>query len=251
MQGLKPALKREPSARLKSCPDTKLTSFEFFSSMCRRAQATIKISRGPATKVALPKQQLRTTSSKLFLIDCFPLELAPDGEINGRVPEGRISLRADLRSSVRQISRSCPRFAERSIHLTSLVSVRGTELLASDSRETYREKLARITLDSMVQFVGLLDAQGTVLEINHVALNAVGIELSDVEGVPFWTTFWWQVSDQINAELRDSIRRASAGGVRSLGCGNLRPRRRQRDDHHRRLAHAGEGRRGQSCFHYR
>jgi len=53
--------------------------------------------------------------------------------------------------------------------------------------------LARITLDSMVQFVGLLDAQGTVLEINHVALDAVGIDLSDVEGKPFWTTFWWQV----------------------------------------------------------
>ena len=31
----------------------------------------------------------------------------------------------------------------------------------------YRQKLARITLDSMVQFVGLLDAKGTVLEINR------------------------------------------------------------------------------------
>ena len=94
---------------------------------------------------------------------------------------------------------------------TSLVSVRGTELLASDSRESYRQKLARITLDSMVQFVGLLDPQGTVLEINHVALDAVGITLADVEGSPFWTTFWWQVSPAINAELREMIRRAAAG----------------------------------------
>ena len=64
----------------------------------------------------------------------------------------------------------------------NLVNVRGTELLAGDTREQYRQKLARITLDSMVQFVGLLDAQGTVLEINQVALDAVGIKLSDVEG---------------------------------------------------------------------
>ena len=92
-----------------------------------------------------------------------------------------------------------------------LVSVRGAELLASDTPEQYREKIARITLDSMVQFVGLLDAQGTVLEINHVALNAVGIKLSDVEGRPFWTTFWWQVSEEINQGLRDSIRRAAQG----------------------------------------
>ena len=92
-----------------------------------------------------------------------------------------------------------------------LVNVRGTELLASDSRERYRQKLARITLDSMVQFVGLLDATGTVLEINQVALDAVGIKLADVEGKPFWTTFWWQVSEEINATLRQSIVRASQG----------------------------------------
>src|SRR5271154_6080361 len=90
-------------------------------------------------------------------------------------------------------------------------NVRGAELLASNTREQYRQKLARITLDSMVQFVGLLDAQGTVLEINQVALDGVGIKLSDVEGKPFWATFWWQVSEEINATLRDSIRRASQG----------------------------------------
>jgi PAS domain S-box-containing protein len=92
-----------------------------------------------------------------------------------------------------------------------LVNVRGTELLASDTRERYRQKLARITLDSMVQFVGLLDAKGTVLEINQVALDAVGIKLSDVEGKPFWKTFWWQVSEEINATLKESILRASQG----------------------------------------
>ena len=93
----------------------------------------------------------------------------------------------------------------------ALVNVRGTELPAGDTREQYRQKLARITLDSMVQFVGLLDSKGTVLEINHVALDAVGIKLSDVEGRPFWTTFWWQVSPEINRVLRDAIGRAAHG----------------------------------------
>jgi hypothetical protein len=36
----------------------------------------------------------------------------------------------------------------------NLVKVRGAEILATDTRERYRQKLARITLDSMVQFVG-------------------------------------------------------------------------------------------------
>ena len=74
------------------------------------------------------------------------------------------------------------------------ISVHGTRITPGETRERYREKIARITLDSMVQFVGLLDAKGTVLEINKVALDAVGITLADVEGQPFWTTFWWQVS---------------------------------------------------------
>jgi hypothetical protein len=50
--------------------------------------------------------------------------------------------------------------------LASLPNVYGTQLLARDSRDVYRQRLARITLDSMVQLEGLLDAQGTVLEIN-------------------------------------------------------------------------------------
>jgi PAS domain S-box-containing protein len=92
-----------------------------------------------------------------------------------------------------------------------LVKVRGTGLLVGDTRELYRQKLARIILDSMVQFVGLLDAKGSVLEISRVALDAAGITLSDVEGRPFWTTFWWQVSEETNTTLQASILRAAQG----------------------------------------
>ena len=91
------------------------------------------------------------------------------------------------------------------------ISVRGTEIRAGEARQHYREKIARVTLDSMVQFVGLLDAEGTVLEINKVALDAVGLTLADVEGKPFWTTFWWQVSPEINQGIRDAIARAAKG----------------------------------------
>ena len=91
------------------------------------------------------------------------------------------------------------------------INVRGTRVSFDAPRAEYREKIARVTLDSMVQFVGLLDTEGKVLEINHVALDAVGIPLSEVEGRHFWTTFWWQVSPEINATLRDAIRRAAAG----------------------------------------
>src|SRR6201991_3718337 len=91
------------------------------------------------------------------------------------------------------------------------ITVYCTRITPGEAHERYREKIARITLDSMVQFVGLLDAHGTVLEINKVALDAVGVSLADVQGRPFWTTFWWQVSPEINHGIRDAIARAAQG----------------------------------------
>lgn len=41
-------------------------------------------------------------------------------------------------------------------------------IVPTDPRQRYREKIARVMLDSMVQFIGLLDARGTVLEINNL-----------------------------------------------------------------------------------
>jgi PAS domain S-box-containing protein len=90
-------------------------------------------------------------------------------------------------------------------------AVPGTELLPNDARQRYREKIARITLDSMVQFVGLLDAEGAVVDINQSTLDVAGMTLSEVEGKPFWTTFWWQLSSEIGAELRGMIARAAKG----------------------------------------
>jgi PAS domain S-box-containing protein len=90
----------------------------------------------------------------------------------------------------------------------TLVSVLNTRLSASDTRARYREKLARIALDSVVQFTALLDAHGAVLDINQAALDTGGLTLADVEGQPFWTTFWWQASAESSVALQEQIRRA-------------------------------------------
>jgi PAS domain S-box-containing protein len=89
----------------------------------------------------------------------------------------------------------------------------GIDLSAGVANELHRQKIARITLNAMLQFVGLLDAQGAILEINKATLDAAELKLSDVEGKPFWTTFWWQVSPAITTELRAMIARATAGAL--------------------------------------
>jgi PAS domain S-box-containing protein len=74
------------------------------------------------------------------------------------------------------------------------VNVRSVELRADDDLQTHREKIAKIILDDMYQFVGLLDTQGRLIEVNRAALVGAGIKLEDIQGKPFWEARWWQVS---------------------------------------------------------
>ena len=94
---------------------------------------------------------------------------------------------------------------------TPTLDVRAVTLSADDDLQTHREKLARIVLDEMVHFVGLLDAKGITLEINRAALEGAGICLDDIQGKPFWDARWWAVSKDTRDNQRDLVRRAAQG----------------------------------------
>ena len=89
--------------------------------------------------------------------------------------------------------------------------VRDVTLLATDGLQTHREKLARTILDEMYQFVGLLDADGSVLDINRVALDGAGIRLDDIQGKPFWEARWWLVSKDTQNLQQALVQQARAG----------------------------------------
>lgn len=90
-------------------------------------------------------------------------------------------------------------------------SVKGVTLAKDDSTEVRRQKLARIILDAMYQFLGLLDVNGTVLEINQAALDGAGIRLDDVVGKPFWEARWWAVSEESSNRVREMVEQAKRG----------------------------------------
>lgn len=94
--------------------------------------------------------------------------------------------------------------------MTSL-SVKGVQLSAADTDDVRRQKFARIILDAMYQFLGLLDVDGTVLEINRSALEGAGIALDDVVGRPFWEARWWAVSDDAREQVRNMVAHAAQG----------------------------------------
>jgi PAS domain S-box-containing protein len=73
------------------------------------------------------------------------------------------------------------------------------------------ERKFRAIFDGTFQFMGLLDPQGTVLEANRTALDAVGVTLADVVGKPFWETQWWTHSPKLQQHLAAATRQAAAG----------------------------------------
>jgi PAS domain S-box-containing protein len=90
-------------------------------------------------------------------------------------------------------------------------SVKGVTLAADDTGEVRRQKLARIILDAMYQFLGLLDVDGTVLEINRAALEGAGICLESVIGKPFWEARWWALSEDARNRVRSMVEQARSG----------------------------------------
>jgi adenylate cyclase len=68
----------------------------------------------------------------------------------------------------------------------------------------------------MFQVVGLLDRDGTTLEINRAALDGAGIQLDAIKGKPFWEARWWAVSKETQDLQRELVQRASQRRVRPL-----------------------------------
>ena len=97
--------------------------------------------------------------------------------------------------------------------------------------QTLRETRARIVLDQMYQFVGLLDADGRILEINQPALNGAGLRLDDIRG-PAVLEALRAVPPETMATQKRLVERAARGEF--VRCDiEIRPGLRSRDDRDR------------------
>src|SRR5581483_3009766 len=70
------------------------------------------------------------------------------------------------------------------------------------------EQQLRDVMNSLIFFAGVLTPGGLLTEINRAALDAAGLRAKEVLEHPFEEARWWSYSPQIQAQLRDAIRRA-------------------------------------------
>jgi PAS domain S-box-containing protein len=73
------------------------------------------------------------------------------------------------------------------------------------------ERRFRAIFNSTYQFIGLLNPEGIVLEVNQTALDFSGITADAVIGRPFWEAACCSVPPEEQEHLREAIRQAARG----------------------------------------
>lgn len=101
----------------------------------------------------------------------------------------------------------------------SLLHIHGTVADITDLKLAEEEARLRAELDAKfrtmfdqgTQFAGMLSLDGTVVEVNRLALDACGFTREEVVGRPFWQCGWWNRSPELMAIVREACLGAAAG----------------------------------------
>ena len=92
---------------------------------------------------------------------------------------------------------------------TEEIALIGTDLTGHWKAES--DQQARILLDLSLQFVGLLDPEGHLIDVNRTALDFVKVKSEEVLGLPFWDCPWWTHSKTLQERLQLAVQRAAQG----------------------------------------
>ncbi|WP_440772301.1 PAS domain S-box protein [Natronorubrum sp. DTA28] len=86
-----------------------------------------------------------------------------------------------------------------------------TGLFRDISERKLRERRFEAVFNNTYQFTGLLDREGTLLEVNETTLSATGLERDDLVGTPLWDSFWFRSSDRARRIAREGVECARDG----------------------------------------
>jgi PAS domain S-box-containing protein len=86
-----------------------------------------------------------------------------------------------------------------------------TERKQAETALANSERRFRAIFDSSYQLIGLLEPDGTLVQANQTALDLGGLSKEDVIGRPFWDTYWWCYSTEVQDRLKAAVMKASQG----------------------------------------
>jgi len=94
-----------------------------------------------------------------------------------------------------------------------IIAVDVTDRKIREQQLTENESVLRRVIDNTLNFVGILDSDGTLLEANQPALDVAGVAREDVIGRPFWECVWWSFDENVARRLRDAVAEANRGQI--------------------------------------
>ncbi len=85
-------------------------------------------------------------------------------------------------------------------------------LFAEDiAEEKRKQKELERYVDHLLTFNAKLSKDGKVLMVNRTAIEAAGVDYSDLINRYFWDTYWWSYDKNVQERLKKMIRRAARG----------------------------------------
>ena len=88
-----------------------------------------------------------------------------------------------------------------------------TERKRADAVVHASEQRLRSILDTMFVFVGLINLDGCIVEVNQAPLAAAGLKRIDVLGRTVWESYWFSFSPALQAQVQQALARAAQGEV--------------------------------------
>ncbi len=78
------------------------------------------------------------------------------------------------------------------------------------------EATLRGLFDQTMEFLGILDLDGRVRQVNKTTLDFAGITIEEIRGIPFWEVTWWSLYPEIQNKVREAVKKAQDGGSSSF-----------------------------------
>ncbi len=116
-------------------------------------------------------------------------------------------------SSFPVLCAASPIFAN-GVPVSTVIEVRDiTEQKANEQELLDREAHLRRVINGTQSFLGVLDVEGRIIEVNAPALAIAGVEREQVVGQKFWETPWWSFDAELMATIREGILEVGAGNA--------------------------------------